>query len=210
MSQERQFLETLFQPTFRVLGRSLLPMEVGHWLLLSRLDKLLLPGSNPGGGDLALATYVCSRPHWQAATRVARPGLCVRASLAILTRHGAVFERGLATWRAYLKWNMDKPVYRECGGRSGGGRETVTLNAPFWLVYLRRAKASGLTEREALSQKVKAVLWEELAHQEECGSIVWCSEEEMSIQEFVRAKQAEAAAAVEPTGLEPATGGAHA
>lgn len=190
MSQERQFLEALYQPTFRALGRTLLPMEVGHWLLLSRLDKLLLPPCNPGGGDLALAVYVASQPSWRAARRVARAGWGVRTRLAFMTRHGAVFERGLAAWRAYVRWNTEKPVYRENSGKSGGG---VGLNQPFWLAYLRRATMAGLTEREALGRRLKLVLWESVAEQEEIGALTWCSEEEIRIQEFVRSEIGKAA-----------------
>lgn len=186
MSQERQFLDTLFQPRFRVLGRSLLPMEVGHWLLLSKMGRLCLPRSDgvcPGSGDLAMAVYVTTRPHWVAVKDACRADLWFRTRLLFLTKVGQMFQHSLEVWREYVRWNMDKPIYREISSNAGSG--PAVLNQPFWLAYLRRAKASGMSERDALSQRIKTVLWESVAVQEEMGRVVWCSEEEMAVQEHI-------------------------
>jgi hypothetical protein len=190
MSQERQFLDTLFQPSFRCLGRILLPMEVGHWLLLSKLGRLCMAGESPGAGDLAMAVYVTTRPHWVAARDVRRAGLWFQTKLMFLARTGDAFERGLATWREYIRWTTERPSVRERS--SGGSGASEVLNQPFWLSLLRRAKAQGLTEREALSQRVKTVLWESVAASEEMGSVVWCSEEEMALQAHLLALQKQA------------------
>lgn len=148
-----------------------------------------------------MAVHVCTRPHWKAARSVMRAGTMFRMALALKTRHGAAYEHGLATWRAYVQWNTEKPIYRERSSDGGRGG-SLQLNAPYWLVYLARAKARGMTEHEALGQKVKAVLWEDVAAQEECGAVVWCSEEEIGIQQFVRAAQAKAQEPAKP--VEPA------
>jgi hypothetical protein len=190
MSQERQFLDTLFQPSFRCLGRILLPMEVGHWLLLSKLGRLCMAGESPGAGDLAMAVYVTTRPHWVAARDVRRAGLWFQTKLMFLARTGDAFERGLATWREYIRWTTERPSFRERS--SGGSGASEVLNQPFWLSLLRRAKAQGLTEREAMSQRVKTVLWENVALQEELGAVVWCSEEEMALQAHLLALQKQA------------------
>jgi hypothetical protein len=190
MSQERQFLDTLFQPSFRCLGRILLPMEVGHWLLLSKLGRLCLPDDTVGAGDLAMAVYVTTRPHWVAARDVRKANLWFQAKLMFMARSGAAFERGLTTWREYIRWTTERPSFRDRS--SGGSGASEVLNQPYWLALLRRAKAQGLTEREALSQRVKTVLWESVALQEELGSVVWCSEEEMVLQAHLLALQKQA------------------
>ena len=100
------------------------------------------------------------------------------------------FERGLATWREYIRWTTERPSFRERS--SGGSGASEVLNQPFWLSLLRRAKAQGLTEREALSQRVKTVLWESVAASEEMGAVVWCSEEEMALQAHLLALQKQA------------------
>jgi hypothetical protein len=192
MSQDRQFLETLFQPTFRVGGMVMCQMQVGHWLLLARLGKLLAPPDPLGAGDLALAMYVCSRPWQKAARSMAKGGWLFRVRIAFLIRSGGRRARALAQWGDYVKWNTEKPVFRSVSGESAKG--LAVLNAPFWLTYLRRSKANGMTEEQAFGQRVKTVLWESVADQEDSGAVVWCSDEEMAIQEFVKAQQTAASA----------------
>lgn len=191
MSQESQFLECLFQPRFRVLGREMLPMEVGHLLLLMRLEKLLLPPCYPGGGDLAVATYVCERPWDQACRDVQRAGWAYRQRIRWRASFGPPFERGLVEWREYVLWNLQAPTVRSrTSAAPGTGPSAYTLNAPFWLVYLNRARRAGSTFREAMSALVRLVLWESAAGQEEDGCAVWCSEEEMQIQRMLTDKRA--------------------
>jgi hypothetical protein len=184
MSQEHGFLETLYPPTYRVLGRELLPMEVGHWLLLERLGKLMMPPCEPRAGDLALAAYVCARPSYMAARRVAEGGWLFRLGLWASARSGARFERALTTWRAYVAFHLAAPRFRERGGGQGDGAAR-TLNAPYWLVYLRRAMAAGLSDRDALAVPMRLAIWQMKSAEEDSGAIVWLSEAEMAIQDIV-------------------------
>jgi hypothetical protein len=46
----------------RVLGVQLLPLSLGHALLLESIASPLMRGADAGAGDLARAVWICSRP----------------------------------------------------------------------------------------------------------------------------------------------------
>lgn len=91
--QRADYAAAIFPDRHRVCGVRMLPLTLGHALLLQRIPSPYALGNDPrkaGLGDTVLAAYVCSRP-WR------------RAALGV----NAVWIKGWIRWRSWRRWHRE-------------------------------------------------------------------------------------------------------
>lgn len=184
MTQDDKFLRVLFPPSWRVHRVQLVALTLGHYLLLRRLGNPFVSTAKEaryGGGDLAQALFVCSRPWREALAAFERRSWWMKLRLLMLTWYGAKLVDGASQFQAYMLDALSMPVVIYAGGK-----KSRRLNAPYWLVMIRRRRASGRTLGEVLDEPMKLTSWEDASAGEEAGTLDWCSEAEIAAQNLAR------------------------
>lgn len=171
-----RYLAALWPDTYRCLGRRLLPLRIGHILLLRRIGS---PFGQPGGRipdavDTAIAVEICSRPVAEG-ERLVRSGsirLGIVSWWLSWRAHRSRLE-AVTQLTAYLQAGMTGPRFwnRESGA--------MAPSTPFWiavLVTLRRDL--GMTAEAAIEAVAASALWECAAIWESTGAISFMSDAE--------------------------------
>lgn len=184
-----RYLAALWPDTYRCLGRRLLPLRIGHILLLRRIGSPFgQPGDRiPDAVDIALAVQICSRPVAEG-VKLVRSG-SVRLGLVSLwlswRAHRSRLE-AVTQLAAYLQAGMTGPRFwkRESGA--------TAPSTPFWmavLVTLRRDL--GMTKAESLEAVAASALWECAAIWESVGAVNFMSDAEFEAMAMAEEPTAE-------------------
>lgn len=172
-----QYAQAIWQDQWTVLGLRLMPLTIGHGLLLHRVGSPLVGSGTLADvslGDCCLAAWICSRPHDQA--RLDRRWTAMRLSWI-----GWMWSRGLwwlqrarlaayyhAAWQGPRIWTRDGDN-RKCA--------TPTLMA----LKLSRMRELHATEAEAMATPIRLALWDLAGAIESVEPGVMVSEAEMSV-----------------------------
>lgn len=168
------YARTIFPEVPVVGGVRLMPLSIGHALLLQRVGSPFVPPDRPAAspaissgdiGDLALALYVCSR-HWSTAAAGLsgwRSALWIRWwSCRRMGREAVDWCQFAAYWQD--AWKGPGFTLIESGsGRRGAGSMHV-------LMITQRIQY-GASRNDALSTPVLEALWDHAAYLDERGSI---------------------------------------
>jgi hypothetical protein len=164
----RQYAAALLPDERRVLGRVMLPMTLGHALLLARLNSpfVVVQPTIPLLGDLRLAMFVCSRPYARAARQVNGRYAWLRLYLMnVGLKH---LLKGIEQFAAYVAASRSMPDSFDPEPSSGTGG--WMLRTPFLLqVKLSMKTDFGMSEAEVMDVPLGQALWEFMGWQEMQG-----------------------------------------
>lgn len=160
-AQAQSYVSVLFPDRFRVCGRWLVPMTLGHLALMQRVGLPFAevdpkPGTWP---QIVLGAWICSQ-RWD----VARDTIEERSTRAWLMWHGVTtFRRArlasAITWRQYLTQQWDCPSYtwvRESD-------EPPTGMALVQSLIVTRMSRLHATRQSALDTPLSVALWDKVA-----------------------------------------------
>lgn len=175
-----QYSAAIFPDRYRVLGKVLLPLTIGHGLLLARLGNPFAPWSGQGmagAGDIITAATVCSMHHDDAFDSISTSRFARRARrLAWFACHfhstAARLKRAAVLLSAY--------VQEACRGP----RVWVKGDAEKSKVPVLATLKTGMQELfhashdEALETPVAVALYELTVYSDRHGSLDFMSDEE--------------------------------
>lgn len=175
------YAHTVLQGTRRVAGCRLLPLSVGHALLLERMQSPFQPGAQQvaTAADCALLLLVCSRS-FSRAKRLVNSWRCkplLWALWLLLVFRTAPARRHLL---AYVSEAWTGPdVWVDRGGRpSGGGALMVIINT--------LCSRLGVQYEEALDRPLRQAVWDVCAYWAQDGAMHFMSPEEAALMDEVR------------------------
>lgn len=176
MTNADSFVRALWPDRHRCLGRRLVPLTIGHLLLLRRVRSPLAAGLLPDPADLALAVFICSRPWRRALAAVERPALGWRlAGLGLRASWG--MHRAALAFTRYLKAAMEGPRWWPVP-RPGGGSD-FEMRSPYWATILVALQADlRMTHDQALDMPVALALWKIAVMREREGQVQLVSDAE--------------------------------
>lgn len=151
-----RYLAALWPDRYRCLGVRLLPLRVGHVLLLRRLRSPFLGDSAtpPDAADIALAIAICTRPVRDAVRLVGTWSLPLRIAW-LGFRAGLRRNQAALQLAAYLLEGMRGPRFWHS---ARGGK---AMRTPYWLAVLTTLRRDlGLGADEALETPAARALWE--------------------------------------------------
>ena len=170
MSPSDQFSRAVLPDIWEACGVRLMPLTLGHALLLGRLGSPVLPAERAeevapiGLGDVLVAAWVCSRP-----ATVAIAGLDGRRQMLWLrwkriTRAAVISQDKLALLR-YVAAAYQMPPVKALHPPEGEGRQSP------WLAILLLTLVSycGHTVEEALDTPLATAQWMHALRMEESG-----------------------------------------
>lgn len=181
-----RYLAALWPDTHRCLGRRLLPLRIGHILLLRRVGSPFGAAIDrtPDGVDIATAVAICSRTVADATRFVQSSGLALRL-IPLALRAQWRRREASAQLLAYFRAGMDGPKFWHRG-------DSKPLATPFWLsVMVTLCRELGRTGEEALEAVAAAALWECAAVWEATGQATFRSDDEEQAMERARTLAAE-------------------
>lgn len=170
MDLQLQYATVTFPDARHVLGVRLLPLSVGHALLLDRIRSPFAPyrayslTELPGFGDVVEALWILSRPASDAASqRVAFRG---RATIAAWTMRARLSVR-FQPWRWYTVSDAAEQLLLSARDARTGPTLWVKdgSDKPQGAPFLASLKVTLMrffrcTEREALDYSLKRALWD--------------------------------------------------
>lgn len=170
-----RYAAALLPDTYRVLGRRLQPLCIGHVITLQRLrSPWLVEGREPDAADLAQAVLICSWRWPEVRQRLtANRGFRLR----LLSLRALWDIRAVVTWKAYLDSGLGGPRLWD-----PDPRESKALASPNWLtLHARLQRVFHMNLDEALSTPVRLARWLIAQADEErgMGSMVTPEEEEL-------------------------------
>lgn len=175
-----QYSAAIFPDRYRVLGKVLLPLTIGHGLLLARLGNPFAPwggGLSAGAGDVIAAATVCSMHHDAAFAEIGRHRFARRV------RRWVWFACHFHSTASRLRHAADllsSYVGEACRGpRVWLKSESAKSNVPV-LVTLKTGMQELLhcSHAEALETPVAVALYELTVYSDRHGSIEFMSDEE--------------------------------
>lgn len=186
------YTAALFPEPYRVLGRELLPLTIGHGLLLARMGSPFAPWTPAqdtiGAGDVLTAVSICSRPQAKA--------------LDWVTRRSFGFMARLWKWRA-CHWPGAEARLHHAAGLLGRYVRESCQGPKVWLkaeaarckvptlIVLKTALQEwlGATHETAMATPVAVALIELTVYSERHGAIDLVSPEEAEAIDRLRAGQ---------------------
>lgn len=170
MDPQLQYATVAFPDARRVLGVRLLPLSVGHALLLDRIQSPFAPyrayalTELPGFGDVVEALWILSRPASIAAEqRVSLRGKATIAAWTIRARLSARFQ----PWRWFTVADAAERLLRIARDARTGPTLWVKEGSdkPQGAPFLASLKVTLMrffrcTEREALDYPLRRALWD--------------------------------------------------
>lgn len=185
-----RYCEAWLPDRWKVFGRRLQPLCLGHVMLLQRLGNAAVrldsstdstgPDPMPDALELLLAVWLCGGTYRHARHEIER-GLSHKFRLwAMIVRfitltRPAELIRGWLLWRSYLAAALAAPkVWIQ--GQSG--REPGT---PWFVVLYLQLLKLGYRPDEALELPLGQGIWESFAERELSGGIELCNDIEESI-----------------------------
>lgn len=155
MTNLSRYTAAVLPDTYRVLGRWLVPITLGHLLLLIRLrNPLACGGRTMDAADIAQAVLVCSKPQSIVTRTIDRRWQRVRLWWLGLR---ALWDapRARAALLAYAASGLARPTLWMS---SGDGRQPS--GAPYWLgVQITLMRDLGMTWSETLDTPVSVAMW---------------------------------------------------
>lgn len=162
------YAATLFQDGFRACGARLVPLTLGHALLMSRISSPYsfekASGVTVNRSDVVTAAYVCSR-HWSKAALGIQTGRCKWfLRLRAFASSGRQL-RDLVTLREYFAAAWPNVGYwvKSKGGESGVGLLQSLVNS--------QRKDFNLSLQQALDVPMGVAVLDRYAMAESCGAI---------------------------------------
>jgi len=186
-SYSQRYAAVLFPDRWRILGVPLLPLTLGHALLLDRLElgsagapreqgRSLPATTMPDIGDLLLCLWVCSRAWDRAAahlqrrrTRCALKLWAWQMRLTSRARLDAGLTAAWAQWQAYLAAAWDAPSVWE---RDKSAASSAPLLQVLKVTLMSRL---GHSAQSALDTPLTVALWDICCFWETKGHIEWVS-----------------------------------
>ena len=162
----RQYAAALLPDERRVLGRTMLPMTLGHAFLLARLNSpfVVVQKTIPLLGDLRLTMFVCSRSYAKAVRQVNGRYAWLRLYLMNVGMKRLV--QGIEQFTDYVVASRSMPDVYDPEPTSGGWM----LRTPFLLqVKLSLKTDFGMSEAEVMDVPLGQALWEFMGYQEMQG-----------------------------------------
>jgi hypothetical protein len=183
MTYARQYAGVIHPDRVTVFGRELVPVTIGHALLLTRIGSPFLVGGKIAAGQLVTAIYVLSRPAEVAARGLdAKRVQWVFKLWAFQLRHlcGALARlMAIHAIEEHLERGWQGPDMWE--GKEGSKQ----CNAPTLLVMKTRLmSAFGVSREQALSYPLREAIWDLAAWAEDKG-VDWVSQEDSDMIEEV-------------------------
>jgi hypothetical protein len=184
------YAEAIFPDRTRIAGTTLLPMQVGHALLLRRLGSpLAAPTALPYSvtlGQAAVAVFVFSRTQTRAAKRIeSRVGQLQISwlGLKLLLRQ----ERNVQALLNYVRRSWQGPTVfvpsdRKQNAQPGDGDALRTLVGTL-------TSRIGVTMQEAMELPLTQALWEVCGYWAQEGGLRFASPQEQEIMEFYKRNQ---------------------
>lgn len=183
------YADAIFPDTTRIAGVRLLPMQLGHALLLRRLNSPLSQPKCSGlfldVGDCALGLFVLSRDQSCAAKRIDSWWGQVQLwwfALRLLPR----LLRNKLALAAYVRRQWQGPEVfvpqKQGQGQEGDGDSLRTI------IGTMTARI-GVPMEETLSLPLTRALWEVCGYWAQEGSLRFASQTEREIMEFYRRQQ---------------------
>lgn len=174
MGFAKTYSEVINPDSIHVIGQRLMPVTIGHGILLWRLGSPLMTGGDCPHGEIAMAVYVLSRP-WQVAQR----GLGKWRTRKLLQfwiwqiKH-CLTPQQKASAVASLNDAVDRAFAGPIMWESGGGKG---CSAPY-LQGLKVRLMSHLhqTREQALSYPIREAIWDIDCFAEDQGRVDWVSE----------------------------------
>lgn len=139
-------------PTHRAFGLDLQPLTLGHLFLLRECrSKLLLP-VKAGLGDVLLAAFICSTPHWKSRKNLGRRWRVTRF-LASWGRAAKSFDLAEETqkFRAYLHECFECP---QIAAEKSGGESAIREAPDEWCTLAMLMADFHLTRTEAYNTEL--------------------------------------------------------
>lgn len=172
------FVRALWPDRHWCLGRRLMPLTIGHLLLLRRVGSPLASGLVPDPADLALAVFICSRPWRRALAAVERPALSLRL-LVLGLRASWGMQRAVQSLTRYLKSSLEGPRWWPVP-RPGGS--DLEMRSPYWATILVALQSDlRMTHEEALDVPVALALWKIAVMREREGQVQLISDDEREV-----------------------------
>jgi hypothetical protein len=180
-TQQHVYAAAVFPSRTTIAGVRLLPLTIGHVLLLHALESpFVVPkgASKARRGDLALALLVLSRP-------AAKAAQLVDSWRGVLLLHWLSWRVTLAPFFIPARLELAKWLASQTTGPmvwmpESGGR---SLNAPLWLqVQSTLMGCLGKSEAEALATPVTVALWQFSAWWELNERVEFASDAEVEIR----------------------------
>lgn len=161
-----------------LLGQRLLPLSIGHCMILERLQNPLFTGGNATEDHLFEAAFICCQTYSESWEAIFKTGF----QKQILTWRKKIgshdFVNAMKVFEEYRKQGMEVP--ETSGGDDNSKRRTP--GAPF-LLQLKIALQSRLnySEQEVLNKPFGAAVWEIVALAEINGEVKILNEIELEI-----------------------------
>lgn len=188
------YADAIYPDSARVAGVKLLPMQLGHALLLRRLNSPLSQPRCNGlfldVGDCALGLFVLSQDQSCAAKRIDSAWGQVRLWWFALRLLPRLFKNKLKL-AAYVQRQWQGPdvfVPQERKGDAGDGDALRTIIGTM-------TSRVGVPMEQVLSLPLTRAMWEVCGYWAQEGSLRFASQQEREIMEFYRRKQHGEAAA---------------
>lgn len=168
-----KYAEAVFQGRERVAGARLLPMTVGHALLLQRLGSPFSPGDRPPAeiGDCALAIEILRRPYPRAVSAAnswrIRPWLWLRW---VMLSFRFQFYRWKLLSFVSNSWTLPEVWFNHAGEYSSGDPLRVIVNT--------LCAKLGRSAHDAMNTPLKQALWDVCEYWRQEGAIRFATPDE--------------------------------
>lgn len=175
MTYDLPHAESYFQPRFRVAGVELLPMQMGHVLLLTAMESPLLyygdeeQRSEVLESDIALFMFALTRTWDRAAKEIAKGNWLFRRRL--MAARKAVKRVGLthALVEVTKACNFHLREIPESARAETHERES---HCPTWGFLTSRFMAWGWSKRQVLDESIRVLRWESICHGDITGNVI--------------------------------------
>lgn len=178
----------------RVWRYRLLPVSVGHYSLLSRLDHPLIDGENIlGAGDLAVCLWLFSRPWEDAQAKLGGYWFSrhVRKIGRKFQKDVKLFNRVLHSFYAWWAWQNETYDIWENEENQKGDRSMSWLQTLRWVIV----KEWGLSHQEFMDMPYKLAVNDALGAMVASGKLEFVSDKQMARRQFLESRMKERAKA---------------
>lgn len=175
------YAQTVFQDRARVEGRRLLPLTVGHALLLQRLKSPFAPRDTrtAGAGDCALLLFVCSRS-WQVASKTLDSLRCKPWLWLEWLRVGFRFGHNRAQLFRYVSEAWTGPeVWLE-------GKSEPQDDDSLRVIINTLCSRMGLRYQDALNMPLRQAVWEVCGFWADEGRLKFMAPHEIEMREQLK------------------------
>ncbi len=195
---DKAFLASRVSSKPRILGLKLLPLSLGHRLILERAGSPFVTGQSPGVIDVIFAVLVCSMTFEQASEYLDKPEFGNKIKKWVKGLRKVNFLDKLQEFQRYWYYGNLVPEYTTTEEDESSGNWSGTP----WPQRLKIVLMSELhmPESEVMNRSLRLCWWDYLCYEEIKGRVTVLSEEIVSIEESMLKQANEVAEALRNNG----------